>query len=215
MSASYTKTITDLTKKKKKKKKKRKRKKDTSLSFLVSVLFCILFFVFCICVLSFREYIFHCSSPLVLSLHQLLVFFPLAKVFPVRLRSRAMYCSNTNFSCFRMWIKFDEHERFWIGYSTSGFVPCGKCRKFGSPYLGKAQQPQEQRYPFPSVCAVFPSVQTMLWLPVFGICNVRTDADACDCTRGGCTDTVRESALEADSGRKIPFAVPGTDSNQR
>ena len=27
--------------------------------------------------------------------------------------------------------------------------------EFGSPYLGKAQQPQEQRYPFLSVCAVF------------------------------------------------------------
>ena len=33
--------------------------------------------------------------------------------------------------------------------------------------------------------------------------NVRTDVDACDCTRG-CMDTVSESALEADSGRKIP-----------
>ena len=30
------------------------------------------------------------------------------------------------------------------------FVPCGK---FGSPYLGKAQSAQEQRYPFLSVCA--------------------------------------------------------------
>ena len=33
--------------------------------------------------------------------------------------------------------------------------------------------------------------------------NVNTDVDACDCTRGGgCTDTVQESALEVDSGRK-------------
>ena len=85
-----------------------------------------------------------------------------------------MYCLTTNFSCFSMWIKCDEHERFWIGYSTSGFVPCGK---FGSPYLCKAQQPQEQRYPFLSVSAVFSCVQTMAWLPVSGICNVRTDAD--------------------------------------
>ena len=30
-----------------------------------------------------------------------------------------------------------------------------------------------------------------------GIFDVRTDVDACDCT-------VRESALEVDSGRKIP-----------
>ena len=37
----------------------------------------------------------------------------------------------------------------------------------------------------------------------YGIFNVRTDVNACDCA-GGCTDTVRESALKADSGRKIP-----------
>ena len=59
-------------------------------------------------------------------------------------------------------------------------IPCGK---FGSPYLGKVQELQEQRYPFLSVCAVFLCVQTMAWLPAFGIFNVRTDVDACDCTR--------------------------------
>ena len=37
----------------------------------------------------------------------------------------------------------------------------------------------------------------------YRIFNVRTDVNACDCTRG-CTDTVRESALKVDSGRKIP-----------
>ena len=31
----------------------------------------------------------------------------------------------------------------------------------------------------------------------YGIFNVRTDVNACDCTRG-CTDTVRDSALKAD-----------------
>ena len=81
------------------------------------------------------------------------------------------------------------------------FVPCGR---FGSHNLGKAQQPQEQRYPFLSVCVIFSSIQTMVWLPVFAIFNVCTDVDVCDSTQGGCADTVRESALEADSGRKIP-----------
>ena len=33
--------------------------------------------------------------------------------------------------------------------------------------------------------------------------NVRTDVNACECARG-CMDTVRESALKVDSGRKIP-----------
>ena len=32
----------------------------------------------------------------------------------------------------------------------------------------------------------------------YGIFNVSTDTNACDCTRG-CTDTVRESALKIDS----------------
>ena len=53
-------------------------------------------------------------------------------------------------------------------------------RKFRSPYLGKAQQLQVQRYPFLSVCVVFLCVQTMVWLRVFGIVNVSTDVDACD-----------------------------------
>ena len=54
----------------------------------------------------------------------------------------------------------------------------------GSPYLGKAQQPQEQRYPFLSVCVVFSCVQTMVWLPVFAIFNVCTDIAACECKLG-------------------------------
>ena len=50
-------------------------------------------------------------------------------------------------------------------------------RKFRSPYLVKAQQPQEQRYPILSVSCV----RTMVWLLVF-----RTETvEACDCTRGG------------------------------
>ena len=57
---------------------------------------------------------------------------------------------------------------------------------FGSPHLGTAQQLREQRYPFLSVCAVFSCVQTMVWLPVFGIFNVRADVDAYDRTRGLC-----------------------------
>ena len=37
----------------------------------------------------------------------------------------------------------------------------------------------------------------------YGIFNARTDINARDYTRGS-TDTVRESALKVDSGRKIP-----------
>ena len=37
----------------------------------------------------------------------------------------------------------------------------------------------------------------------YGIFNMRTDVNACNCTRG-CSETVRESALNVDSLRKIP-----------
>ena len=37
----------------------------------------------------------------------------------------------------------------------------------------------------------------------YGIFNVRTNLNACNCTRG-CTDTVEKSALKVDSGRKVP-----------
>ena len=34
------------------------------------------------------------------------------------------------------------------------------------------------------MCAVFPCVQTTVWLPVFGIFSMHTDVDACNCTQG-------------------------------
>ena len=40
----------------------------------------------------------------------------------------------------------------------------------------------------------------------YRIFNVCTDVNACDCI-GGCTDTIRESALKVDSGRKIPCHI--------
>ena len=46
----------------------------------------------------------------------------------------------------------------------------------------------------------------------YGNFNVLTDVNTCDCARGS-TDTVRESALHADSGRKIPCLTG--DSNLR
>ena len=46
----------------------------------------------------------------------------------------------------------------------------------------------------------------------YRIFNARTDVNACDCA-GGCTDTVKESALKADSGIEtlpnLPVALSG------
>ena len=56
--------------------------------------------------------------------------------------------------------------------------------KFGSPYPGKAQQPQEQRYPLLSVCAVFSLCPNNGVAARVGDVYVHTDVDACDCRRG-------------------------------
>ena len=44
----------------------------------------------------------------------------------------------------------------------------------------------------------------------YRIFNVRTDVNACDCTRG-CTDTERESALKVESRRKISCRTGESD----
>ena len=48
----------------------------------------------------------------------------------------------------------------------------------------RLQQLQEQCYPFLPMCAVFLCVQTVLWLPVFGNFNVRTEIVVCNYTWG-------------------------------
>ena len=63
-----------------------------------------------------------------------------------------------------------------------------------------------------AVCAAFSCVQKIVWLPVFGILTcarmlMHTIAHVC------CTDTVRQCALKADFGRKIPCRTG--DSNPR
>ena len=46
------------------------------------------------------------------------------------------------------------------------------------------------------------------------IFNVQTGVNACDCTRG-CTNTVRQSVLKVDSGRKIPCLTGESNLRQR
>ena len=93
------------------------------------------------------------------------------------------------------------------------FVPCGN---FGSSYLGKAQQPQEQCYPFLSAWVVFSGVQTAAWLPVFGILHVCTNVGACDSTWGlyghrksVCTGSVGEKCFAAWGTQPCVSIVPG------
>ena len=86
---------------------------------------------------------------------------------------------------------------------NSGYFPCGK------------PAATESRYPAYGACWVF----LCFYSPPnsdmdYGIFNVRTDVNACDCTRG-CRDTVRESALKVDSGRKIPCRTRESNLRQR
>ena len=48
----------------------------------------------------------------------------------------------------------------------------------------------------------------------YRIFNVRTNVNACDCTRG-CKDAARESALKVDSGKKIPCRTGESNLRQR
>ena len=59
-------------------------------------------------------------------------------------------------------------------------------------------QPQEQCYPFLTMHVVFSCIQTKVSLPMLGILNVHMDVIA----HKGCRDTIGESALKVDSGRK-------------
>ena len=91
-----------------------------------------------------------------------------------------------------------HHIHSFFSFSFEYFlVPCGK---FRPPYPGKALLPQEWRYPFLSVCAVFSCVQTAVWLPVLRILNVHTDIDTCNCTweAVACANTARKSVLTSD-----------------
>ena len=57
---------------------------------------------------------------------------------------------------------------------------------FGSPYLGEAEQPQEQRYPFLSVCVVFSCTRPNdgMAASVRDFERAHPEVDACDGTRG-------------------------------
>ena len=104
-----------------------------------------------------------------------------------------------------MFREISGRKRFYFLFFIFLLLLCPFAGNSGRPtHIIKAQQPKEQRYPFLSVCAVFSCVQTCLtWAQML------MQAIA----HGGCTDTVRESALKVDSGRKN--RCPTGDSNPR
>ena len=89
------------------------------------------------------------------------------------------------------------------------------CRgKFGLFSPGKAIC-DRMTLPTPSACWVFLCFHNWTDSDMdYRIFNVRTDVNIWSCTQG-CTDTVRESALKVDSGRKIPCRTGESNLCQR
>ena len=86
--------------------------------------------------------------------------------------------------------------------------------KSGCLPLGKPAA-TESRYPTHGACWVLSCFHSPPNSDMeYRIFNVRTDVDACDCTRG-CTDALGESALKVDSLRKIPCRTGEADLRQR
>ena len=79
----------------------------------------------------------------------------------------------------------------WIMTKCKAFLSLKKTKnfiqplgKFGLLSLVKRTAATRAALPFPtSVCSISLCVQTVVWLPGFGVFNVQTDVDACDCTQ--------------------------------
>ena len=96
-------------------------------------------------------------------------------------------------------------------YCPIGISPMGNLGHFpwGKPAA------TESHYPSYGACQVFQCFHNPTNSDLdYRIFNVRTDVNACSCT-WRCTETVRESALKGDSGRKIPCHIGESNLCQR
>ena len=100
-----------------------------------------------------------------------------------------------------------------LGGFSYFFISCGG--NAGRHAWIRHSSRQEQRYPFLPVTAVFSCFQTMVWLAVLGVYNVRTYVDARDCTLVAVpTPRERESVVKTDFGRKIPYRTRESNPHQ-
>ena len=102
---------------------------------------------------------------------------------------------------FWLWKKYVS-ATLWVDYYFFKLFFYPSVGNLGHFTYVRLQQLQEQCYTFLPVCAVLLCFQTMVWLQILGIFNVCTDMYAI--AQEGCMDTIKESALKVDSGRKIP-----------
>ena len=95
---------------------------------------------------------------------------------------------------------------------STSLIPCGK---FGWPYLGKATTAARAALPIPnSACGIFVCPNKRYGCQCLGsltCAQMLVHAIAHE----GCTDTVGESALKVDSGRKIPCRTGESNLPQR
>ena len=100
-------------------------------------------------------------------------------------------------------VSLQKGPNFFLFFFSTSFT-IATCRKFGLPFLGKAQQPQEQ-LPIPiSGCSIFVHPNNGMAESAslgFLMCTQMLRHAS---VNGGCTDAVRESALKTAPGRKIP-----------
>ena len=92
-------------------------------------------------------------------------------------------------------------------YCPSGYSPMENsgCFPRGKPAA------TESRYPSYGACLMFQCFHNSPKSDMdYEIFSVRTDVNACNCTRG-CTDTLRESALKIGSGKKNPSPRQGIE----
>ena len=71
----------------------------------------------------------------------------------------------------------------------------------------RLEQPQEQCHPYLPACAAFSWVQTMVWLAVFGIFFTHMQMLMHAIAYRGCTNTVREFALEVEVETRTKILV--------
>ena len=124
----------------------------------------------------------------------------------VCVRTRECVCFACMYVCVRVHVCI--HPYGWVFFSFSCFcfehfiIPC---RTFGWPYLGKAEAATKSSATDSCQC-----VHSIFVCP-----NKRMSASVWNCQQcaqvlmhatahGSCRNTMRESALEADSGRNIP-----------
>ena len=92
--------------------------------------------------------------------------------------------SDTNVTVFRFSVCFQQKLLIFFVFIYLLALHLYLAGNSGRLTWVRLQPPQEQRYPFLTVRAVFLCVQRNVWLPMLGMFNARTDVNTRVCTQG-------------------------------